>query len=276
MEPLPKYWIAARKGSQTAWGWSSRSLDDARAVGYDRLARLLAAVHDGTIKGSYGWAPPRELTLHEEYDGAGVLIGVVSRNRYGADVLNTDHFLVADIDVQQSVAQHGRRLLRRAFGRAEETADGPKALALHRIGEFASAHPSVGVRVYETFGGFRAILTGTGLPPDSPGAAALFEELATDRVYARLCRKYQTCRARLTPKPWRTGLRASAPAWPAEDASAAEQWVGWLRDYQGASARYATCRLVETFGPPPRPAEQRLIDLHDRVSRAAETALPLA
>ncbi|WP_265444174.1 hypothetical protein [Flexivirga meconopsidis] len=276
MEPLPKYWIAARKGSQTAWGWSSRSLDDARAVGYDRLARLLAAVHDGTIRGSYGWAPPRELTLHEERDDAGVLIGVVSRNRYGADVLNTDHFLIADVDVRQTVAQHGRRLLRRAFGRPEESTNSPKTLALRQIGEFASAHPSVGVRVYETFGGFRAILTGTGLPPDSLGAATLFDELATDQVYARLCRKYQTCRARLTPKPWRAGLRASAPAWPPADPDAEGQWGSWLRDYQAASAPYATCRLVEVVGPPPRPSEQRLIALHDRVTRVAEKSLPLA
>lgn len=278
MDPLPQFWRSARAGMVTAWGWSTQSADEALAVANERLANSLKAIRAGLPRdkrGSYGWAPPREETLQEVRDADGALIAVVSRNRYGADVLGTDRLLIADVDLPAERPMV--RSLRRLFGgKKDPEADGPKARALRAIGDFAARHPNLGVRAYETFGGYRVLVTGSGLEPRSPDAAALFEQLGTDQIYVHLCRKYNTCRARLTPKPWRCGLRAPSTTWPPtsdEDARRASQW---LSEYAATTAGFATCRLRGTFGPPPRTDEAQLIELHDRATRVADTQLPLA
>ncbi len=284
MEPLPTYWRRAQDGLVTAWGWSTQSADDALSVANERLAGSIKAIRGGLDrdrKGSYGWAPPREETLHEIVDAEGVLSAVVSRNRYGADVLGTDRLLIADVDVAR--VRPVTRSLRKLFGgrkdgskKSDGADNSPKGQALRVIQNFAAGHPTLGVRAYETFGGFRVIVTGARLEPKSPEAVALFEQLGTDQIYVHLCRKYNTCRARLTPKPWRCGLRAPKHVWPpdsAEDAAGAARWLG---EYQAATTGYATCRLAGTFGPPPDVLEAQLIDLHDRATRIAEAQLPLA
>lgn len=278
MEHLPNFWRSAQSGMVTAWGWSTQSADDALKVANERLAHSLKAIRAGLPRdkrGSYGWAPPREETLQEIVDSDGRLIGIVSRNRYGADVLGTDRLLIADVDVppMRPVTMSLRRLFGGKKDAAQET---PKARALQVIQDFASAHPRLGVRAYETFGGFRVIVTGSGLEPRSPVATALFEQLGTDRVYVHLCRKYNTCRARLTPKPWRCGLRAPASVWPPSTSEDVRRSNEWLTRYASATTGFATCRLSATFGPPSSPDEARLIDLHDRITRVTEQQLPLA
>lgn len=182
-------------------GWSTQSTEEALAVANERLANSLKAIRAGLPRdkrGSYGWAPPREETLRELRDDDGTLTAIVSRNRYGADVIGTDRLLIADVDVPRDrpVARSLFRLFGGKKGKSED--DGPKARALRLIQDFATTHPSLGVRAYETFAGFRVIVTGSGLEPRSAEAVALFEQLGTDQIYVHLCRKYNTCRARLT------------------------------------------------------------------------------
>lgn len=272
MEPLPKYWALAQEGAYRAWGWSTQSADDARAVAGRRVAALVDALRAGTARGSYGWTPPREEVLHEEIAGDGAAAGVVTRNRYGCEVLNTDRFLIADVDVQS--APHG--VMGRLFGRRGSPADDPKTSALRRIRDFADTHPQLGVRAYETFGGYRVFVVGAALAPDSPEAAALFRSLQADRTYVHLCRKFHTCRARLTPKPWRCGVRRPAPSWPPQGPEAERDWATWAEDYGRAASAFATARLAHASGPPADEAAQRLIDLHDRATRVTESSLPLA
>ena len=45
-------------------------------------------------------------------------MGVITRNRYGAEVLNTDAVLIADIDLPEPVRLPGQGLLGRLFGRS--------------------------------------------------------------------------------------------------------------------------------------------------------------
>lgn len=277
MEPLPHFWRVARAGMVTAWGWSTRSADEALAVADERLAHSLKAIRAGLARdkrGSYGWAPPREETLQEIPDAEGALAAIVSRNRYGAEVLGTDRLLIADVDVP--AARAVGRSLRKLFGGRTSADDCPRSRALRGIESFAAAHPALGVHVYETYGGFRVVVTGAGLAPDAPEAAAMFEQLGTDEIYGHLCRKYNTCRARLTPKPWRCGLRAPQLLWPPTSADEAAAAAQWLSQYRSASAGFATCRLVTRLGPPPDALEAQLIDLHDRTTRVAETHLRLA
>ena len=279
MDPLPQFWRTARAGMVTAWGWSTQSTEEALAVANERLANSLKAIRAGLPRdkrGSYGWAPPREETLRELRDDDGALIAIVSRNRYGADVIGTDRVLIADVDVPPArpVARSLLRMFGSKKGQAED--DTPKARALRSIQDFAANHPGLGVRAYETFGGFRVIVTGAGLEPGSAQAAGLFEQLGTDQIYVHLCRKYNTCRARLTPKPWRCGLRAPRWAWPPASDDERAQMSQWLSEYAAATAQYATCRMAAAFGPPASPDEARIIDLHDRATRTADVQLPLA
>ncbi|TWE13105.1 hypothetical protein [Rudaeicoccus suwonensis] len=272
MQLPPRYWSAARDGALLAWGWSATSIDEATWMARDRLTALLAALGSGTARASYGWVPPREELVHEVRADDGTLIGVVTRNRYGADVLGTDQLLIADVDVPRG--RTGSRV-RRFFGRSQPE-DDPKTVALQRIQTFANTHPHLGVRVYETYGGFRAVVTGTGLAPDAPQAAEMFGQLATDEVYAHLCRKFHTCRARLTPKPWRCGMHRRPPEWPAADAAAETALSDWLAAYRTACGNARTCRLVLASGPSPNPQEWQLIDVHDRATRITDEQLPLA
>lgn len=283
-EPLPRYWRSAHAGLVSARGWSTQSADEALGVANERLAHSIKAIRAGLPRdkrGSYGWAPPREETLHEVVDPDGVLAGVVSRNRYGADVLGTDRLLIADVDVAQvhPVARSLRKLFsgRKGGGKsADGEDDTPKSQALRVIQDLAVAHPTLGVRVYETFGGFRVIVTGAWLEPKSPEAVTLFGQLCTDQIYVHLCRKYNTCRARLTPKPWRCGMRAPKHVWTSDSADDAAAAARWLSEYESVTAGFATCRSAGTFGPPPDALEPELIELHDRATRVTQTQLPLA
>ncbi|WP_446664015.1 hypothetical protein [Flexivirga sp. B27] len=277
MERLPTYWQRAQSGLVSAWGWSTRSADEALNVANERLAHSLKAIRGGLQrdrKGSYGWAPPREETLHEIVDTDGVLAGLVSRNRYGADVLATDRLLIADVDVPPAKRTAS---VRKLFGRKKSDAEpDPKTVAAGVIQQFAAAYPAFGVRTYETYAGMRVIVTGSRLEPRSAEAAALFEQLGTDRVYVHLCRKYNTCRARLTPKPWRCGLRAPKHTWPPTSSQESAEAARWLGEYQAAITEYATCRLLSAIGSPPDALEAQLIELHDQVTRVTATGLPLA
>lgn len=272
MDPLPRVWRSAQDGLVTAWGWSKDSADEALALAQERLASSIKAIRAGIPRarqGSYGWAPPREETLQEVYDGD-TLIGIVSRNRYGADVLTTDRLLIADVDTPPV------RRVRKLFGRGKGGGDAPKDVALQAIRAFAEQYPALGVRAYETYGGFRVVVTGSRHTPESPEAAALFEQLGTDRTYAHLCRKFNTCRARLTPKPWRCGMRRSFPAWPPASSEQEATAASWLAEYQAATRQFATCRLRHRAGPPPDALERQLVELHDRATGVTSEQLPLA
>jgi hypothetical protein len=201
---------------------------------------------------------------------------VVTRNRYGAEVLNTDRLLIADIDLVEPAAP-STGVLRRLFGRGSARPDPPAdpvAERLTRLETWAAARPDLGVRVYRTASGLRVFVTGLA-EPTSAGDAIL-AELEADPIYRELCRTHGMFRARLTPKPWRLRrMRAPAGRWPYESPRAERRFQQWLAAYTAASAGYAVCRLVATFGPEPSPVEQRVIALHDDRTRAQEP-LPLA
>src|SRR5690606_21189777 len=112
--------------------------------------------------------------------------------------------------------------------------------------------------------------------PTSATGEQILADLGADPIYRELCRTHGMFRARLTPKPWRLPrIKAPAGRWPYETARAERRFEQWLSAYTAASAGYAVCQLVATYGPEPSPVEQRVIDLHDDRTRA-QAALPLA
>ncbi|MBX6748430.1 MAG: hypothetical protein IRY85_01970 [Micromonosporaceae bacterium] len=282
---IPRFWEVA-EGSGTGprgeprfrrvWGWSMSSVAEARAVAAARLRDALTMFRSGDRPGRYyPRTPLREPILDEVIlDDAQAI--VVTRNRYGAEILNTDRLLIADIDLIEPVQPEG--LLRRLLGRrpAGPTVD-PARMdeRVTMLATWAAAHPDLGVRVYRTASGLRVFVTGLA-EPTSPAGDHILAELGADPIYRELCRTHGMFRARLTPKPWRLPrLKSPTGRWPYETARAERRFQQWLTAYATASAGYAVCQLVATYGPGPSPVEQRVIQLHDDRTRP-QAPLPLA
>ena len=217
VEELPKYW-AIEDGDApgpigyplSVWGWSRESLAEATKVARDRLRMTIDRLRDGGPPPDeyYPRMALREQVLHQVHDDDGALIAEVSRNRYGAEILNTDAVLIADVDFPEAPKPASTPpLLARLFGRQQLPTPDYEGQALAKIGQFAGRNGTYGTHVYRTFGGLRVIVTGSGALPDSDFAADLMAQMDTDEIYVQLCATHRTYRARLTPKPWRIGHR---------------------------------------------------------------------
>lgn len=299
---IPRFWAkdeggdvdpSGRRWHLTMWGWSATGIDEAAQVARDRLAQALDKVRRGErlLGGYYPRIPLREEILRTIQHG-GTDVAVVTRNRYGAEVLNTDRVLIADVDRDlepravglDAVREIGKRLSS-LFGRRVPAAGqpveapklGPEQQAIADVERWAAGHPGYGVRTYRTATGLRVIVTGAQAPPSSELARRLMGELGSDPLYVELCTQHDTYRARLTPKPWRAGWRSPVVRWPYEADGARREFASWLAGYERASDGRATCRLISTAGPQPvrGSAEDVVITLHDEVSRAHD-GLPLA
>lgn len=307
MKPLPRYWALHHEIATlpegavplSASGSSDLSQEDAERDARERFAALVAAGGPRKLRERGEYYPDRrrpEELLEEIFSPEGALIAAITRNRYGAAVLNTDAMLIADVDLptepaDQSSAGSGG-LLGRLFGRGrtgsvdanEEDPDlrgepghGRRGeehrQALAKIGQFCADHPDLGVRTYRTRNVFRLLVTGTGADPGSTQSQELLSDLGSDELYTLLCRVHDTYRARLSPKPWRLGL--AAPATYGQRAVGTKQWLKWVADYDAASADVAVCRFIGSAGPAPSDVEQQVIELHDRAVRH-ESGLRLA
>lgn len=242
-------------------GWSFDSPAGARAMAVEKAQR----VRDFITRRQGEWPAHtwdyypgdgdviREVVLERSIEGAEIE-WAVTRNSYGAEVLNVDGLGILDIDVRPSrrvLPEWGpgaffRRLLGRP-ARPPEPAD-PTSAILARLRTTLDAQP-VGGRVYRTAGGFRVVFTSEPLHYDDPRLVALLEATGADPRYAAMCRQQRCCRARLTPKSWRLGLRA--PRWTPRPWTEPDRWEpsDWLARYAEVCAGHAVAREVHRFGP---------------------------
>ena len=252
------------------------STADALDVAHARLRSTLATIRsDDRVGGYYPRVPLREPILDEVVlDGEQAL--VVTRNRYGAEVLNTDRLLIADVDLPGLAEPTAGGLLRRLFRRpvagTGAPAEPPAVVErLAAIGAWARANPGLGVVVYRTASGLRVFVTGVEEPASSARGSQILAELDADPIYRELCRAHGTFRARLTPKPWRLpGLRAPLGRYPYTD-----DFRQWLDRYETAARSYAVCRLLGAHGPGLSTVDEQILRLHDERT-GARLPLPLA
>lgn len=277
MEHFPRHWDVAEDRVQDPngrtfrlriWGWSTSSAGQAAIAARRRLAEVAQKVRSGQPlgQGYYHRNPLREEVLREIRSAEGDLIGLISRNSYGAEILNTDRILIADVD-DPSAGRPPRRgwSLGRLFRRGRPAPEpAPTDPALSRIEEFARARTHLGVHVYQTAAGYRVLITGVHAPPDSAYAEEILAALASDPLYARLCAVHRNYRARLTPKPWRTGLRALTVQWPFTDPQQEQEAARWVDRYRQRSAEYTVCRLVRRASAAPSADEALLLQTHDQ------------
>jgi hypothetical protein len=278
---IPRFWVKAegectrdgRKLGFAVWGWGADA-GSARREATARLQRLLDRVRRGEPPSQgyeYASRPPREEILETFADGASSEpYAVVTRNRYGAQVLNTTDMLFLDIDVPEEglLARIGRVF-------SGNRADGVTA-ALASLRDALRRHGRSTFRLYRTAAGLRAIAIDREYDPAGRDAQELMKRTGTDPAFIRLCLAQRSFRARLTPKPWRCGHRLPPGAHPRTEPQTRQSYAEWLSEYESHAARYATCRYLETVGAGgPRAGYDKLVALHDRVTRCGET-LPLA
>jgi hypothetical protein len=242
-------------------GGSNRSEDEAVADGQRRLAAVQQRI-DGKLPADTSYeADIREepLLWLGEHD-------VVTRNRYGAEVLNTTSCVFIDID--EPVLGFWARLFSPRLRTVAQRKENMRQFLAVR-----TAQPDLegcSLRIYETPRGFRIIL-GRRLDPRADECQALLRSFKTDRLYAMLCRKQNCFRARLTPKPYRIGMRSARLKYPYPPEEVAKI-AAWVEDYDRQRAGHAACRLVQVLG---RDRPSPVIEYHDQRT-GAQSGLPLA
>jgi hypothetical protein len=274
---IPRMWVKASgkhpadaKVPVSVWGWGEDA-DRARAEAGSRLQRLLERITRGEPfpdRYTYGAGrPPREEILRTVDGADGQPAAVLTRNGYGAQVLNTARVLFLDIDVAGPTAFDKMLAM---FGRKTH----PQVV----LDELRAALRASGAsfRLYQTARGYRALAVDREYDPCGDEAQKLMAATGTDQNFMKLCRAQKSFRARLTPKPWRCGAVGKPVEYPRDGAQAEQDFRAWLGKYEQLSQGYATCRYLETVGAgSPRNFARDVIDLHDRATRATE-ALPLA
>lgn len=123
-------------------------------------------------------------SLHDQ----GALIAAITRNRYGALVLNSANVLFTYIDLPEQFGTYRVGLfsrLRSIFDRSSETVDPEEELrTIYRLRfvEFHNQHPHLTLRVYETYAGFRIIIMNQLLEPLHEETRALLEKMNSDTL----------------------------------------------------------------------------------------------
>jgi hypothetical protein len=277
---IPKYWakstqVARQPGGRAyrlaCWQWSDVSVAEAQQKATDKARELAQKIQAGAELNRYAYdqRPLREeitqgITAHSGHE-----IGVVTRNKYGARVLNATSAMFIDIDFkeQQASSSLSGQVGRLLGGRAADPADP----YLPRVSAWASQHPDLGLRVYRTFGGLRCLITNQVFDPSRAESMDILRALGSDPLYVRLCQAQACFRARLTPKPWRCGLTTPPNRYPWENAGAEGRYREWEQRYEQSSAPYAVCKFIKQFGPAEtHPDIGPVLDLHDELTRATD------
>jgi hypothetical protein len=291
---IPRFWargeveIARPRGEPHVffgWGWSFRSPEEAKANGQVQAKRIADwfTSEDGDFErtgySGYGTPPIRE-EIKQTLSHGGQEIGLITRNAYGALVLNSPCVLFADLDFP-TFAEKPPGLLnwfkfvfspsfRRSCQRTDEQA------VWQRVQAWAEANPTRGFRLYRTPGGMRLLMTDRQYEPTAPETIALLETLGSDPLYVRLTKNQECFRARLTPKPFRCGIRAPERHFPFHTPEVETRFRQWEADYDARSRAYRACELVGEFGAPASDEIiQQTIWMHDERSCLPDGA-PLA
>lgn len=238
-----------------AYGGSDQSLTGAARDAEQRLARVLERIQTGARKDESYEADIREEIIQRLDRG-----NVVTRNRYGAWVLNSTNVVFVDID-------EPRMTWREIFLGRERNLARRKERIVECVRQRAAAPDcrDLGFRLYETHNGIRAIVTGRTCPPRSQDTRKLLRGLNADHLYTLLCAKQGCFRARLTPKPHRMKCATHRVVFPRLDGRTEYAFQRWLAEYEAKRPEFAVCRFIDTIGAG---GSNPVIDYHDRLTGA--------
>ena len=266
---IARYWTRAEQtvGDQrvVARGWSDTSIEAARETARQIARHVAERLNSGLPKiGTYlyGDRPLPEPVLRE------LQRAIVTRNAYGALVLNTDRLMFVDVDEKSAPPASAGGFFASLFGKPA-----PPVRVAHPAIEAMKAvidRHRLAARLYETAAGYRLLITNRPFEAASAESHALLGEFESDPLYIRLCKMQESFRARLTPKPWRCGLYKPIVAFPFDDPRDETIFRDWQKKYDARAATFATCKFVGSLGGTTvDPEFVELIQLHDQETKAA-------
>lgn len=257
---IPTYWAKGTYKGQDAegneltlqaWGWSRDSQAAALELGTARARRAGERLASGKRRDSYDYL---DCPLHEEIvrtiSCAGEETAVITRNRYGALVLNAAAVCFIDVDFPPPRAHGFLDALKLLFSASwrQARAKAQQEETLQGVRQWSQANPKHSFRLYRTAAGLRLLFTDGLYDPTSATVHDLLEGLGSDPLYRRLTLKQQCFRARLTPKPWRCGCAYPPHQYPWQKPADEAAFRHWQQAYEEKSKSFGTCRLVESLG----------------------------
>jgi hypothetical protein len=239
----------------TCYGGSNLSLEDAR-----NRAREKAEKVNRKIRGEKHLFDEYEAEIREEILQILDDHSAITRNRYGAQVLNAETLLILDIDKPKG----GGGGLAGLFKKKETRS--PKEQIFDSVRELAASpqYKDYGFRLYETYQGARVIVLGRDFDARAAETRKIMDEFHCDPLYVTLCVKQGCFRARLTPKPYRMKMRRHQVQFPRQENDPELQ--AWLADYERESRSFNTCRFIEHVGA--KQSLNDIVQLHDEISGA--------
>jgi hypothetical protein len=215
----------------TCYGGSNLSVEEARARAREKAEKI-----ERKIEGERHLFDSYEAEIREEILRIIDDHSAITRNRYGASVLNTEKMMILDID--------GPKIGFLDLFKKDSRSDKDKIFDMVR--KLATKYQGYAFRLYETFQGARVIVLGRDFDPRDRETKRMMDEFNCDPLYTFLCIKQGCYRARLTPKPYRMKMRGYKVKFPREgDDSEFQQW---LAQYEANSRSFNVCRFVEQLG----------------------------
>lgn len=262
-----KYWVAEKARVDiygeikeiTTYGGSNVSPDDAALRAREKMEKVKRK-----INGERHIFDDYEVEIREEILQVVDDTTIITRNRYGAQVMNAERLMFLDIDKPKAS-------LGSLFKKSTPGGDKEKIFDMARKLALSSKYSGLGFRIYETFQGARVIVTGRDFDARDRETHSMMADFNSDPLYAAICRKQGCFRARLTPKPYRMNMKAYKVKYPREAMDI--QFDGWLQTYEQAGRGFSVCRFVENAGASHGTSEA--VRLHDEVTGANQN-LPLA
>ena len=231
----------------SAWGWSFESVEEARRDATARASRIFQHFVLGGHLERYPYAtsPLREEIIDTIRDGDQD-IALITRNSYGALILNTTSVLFADIDFPER--KSGGGFLKKLFGGGKTPESDPVSETIEKVKNWAAANPRASFRMYRTYAGLRLLFTHKLYEPASSETDNLLAALDSDPLYRRLTRLQESFRARLTPKHWRCKCPKPPGRYPWRDNLEEQKFRQWEQTYTNRIRDYSTCTLLDVVG----------------------------
>jgi hypothetical protein len=230
------------------YGGSNISVDDARLQAREKAKKV-----ERKIAGDQHLFEDYEVEIREELLQTIDDHSLITRNRYGARVLNIEKMMIMDIDEPKSAG-----LLAGLFKKKDTRS--PKEQIFDMVRTLAATkYPNYGFRIYETFQGARVIVLGRDFDPRDPQTKKMMDEFNCDKLYTYLCIRQGCYRARLTPKPSRMKFRGFKVKYPREgDDSEFQRWVS---EYESISRNFSVCKFIGQAGA--NISAPEVVQIHD-------------
>ena len=256
-----KYWATEKQmihiddveQTITTYGGSNVSVDEARLRAKDKAEKVKRK-----IRGEKHLFDEYEAEIREEILQIIDNHSAITRNRYGAQVLNTETLMILDIDRPQPSGG--------LLGFFKKDMRPPKEQIFDSVRQLAVTpkYQEFGFRIYETYQGARVIVSGRDFDPRTAETKRIMDEFHCDPLYIRLCIKQGCYRARLTPKPYRMNMQRYKVPFPREGDDPELQ--AWLAEYERESRSFNTCRFIEQLGA--KHYVNDVVQLHDEITGA--------